>query len=136
MCAFHCACIYRLQRTSGVPFHAIRGKYSSDDIVYADPYSDTEDYSAIAPVITVDQEQWQRFLADLKEIPCKQYFNDPVQGFSGNVIRITYTDGSYEVIGPLAGLHVDPKGKWTYKDYYFEKDVFAVFVETVRSQNG
>ena len=102
------------------------------DVVYADPYSYTEDYSALEPVFTVGQEQWQSFLADFKEIPCKHAPIDPLQGHSGEVIRITYADGGYEVIGPYAGLHVDPKGNWTYKDYYFDEDVFDAFIETIQ----
>lgn len=118
------------------PFMQSEGSIVGIDIVYADPYSYTVDYSAIEPVFAVDQEQWQSFLADFKEIPCKYAPIDPLQGHSGEVIRITYADGGYEVIGPYAGLHVDPKGNWTYKDYYFEKDVFIEFIETIQRDKG
>lgn len=133
LCSFLIVLIFAGCSTQVVyPFMQSEENIVAIDIIYADPYSYTEDYGALMPVFSVSPEHWQRFIADFEEIPCKHAPMDPLQGHSGEVIRITYADGGYEVIGPYAGLHVDSKDNWIYKDYYFEKDIFAEFVETIQ----
>ena len=111
------------------PFTQAEEDIAAIELIYVERYEQPSDYSVLDAVATVEQSQWQESLSRFRQIRCESYFNDPPQGDTGMLIRITYADGGYEVIGNRCGLYVNPKGQRTYKYYHFEEKAFAALVE-------
>lgn len=104
------------------------------EIVYIDPFSAITEYDQLESIATISSEQWESFIHDFHAIPCSAYFLDPYQAIEGNVIRITYKDGGYEVISEYSGLQITSNGEWKYPPYYFDSQAFNSFVEaTIRN---
>ena len=76
----------------------------------------------------IPSEQHEAFLQELYDVPCYRYRNDPFQGFGPNTIRITYLDGSYELIGWRTVYYETPAGDWKYPPYYFDGEGFAEYI--------
>ena len=96
--------------------------------VYADPYHDV-DYSKLEIDCVIVNDLWPVFLEDFGEIPCKRYRFDPPNDVSGDVIRISYEDGSCEVFSASSSLQIDAKGRQHYTMKYFDTDAFEQLVQ-------
>lgn len=75
------------------------------------------------------------FLKKLYDVPCYRYRNDPIQGFDQNTIRVTYRDGSYELIGWCTVYYETPAGDWKYPPYYFDKEAFVEFISNQKEDS-
>lgn len=53
------------------------------------------EYTVLA---TLPEEQIAAFMADFSEVPCKRYLNDPSCFPQGQVVRITYADGCFDLL--------------------------------------
>lgn len=85
-------------------------------------------YDAIKPVCTLDEEQWSAFFEDLFSMECSRYLNDPAESVTGEVVQITYNDGSFELIGKDSIFCSSSDREWDYLPYYFDDDVFYRFI--------
>lgn len=112
--------------------------YSSDQIsnieivnIPASSFMRGGDLQDITSVKTVFAEDWEALLSDFHEVRCYKYFNDPPTILEGLGIRITYTDGSYDIVGSHTGCYIlgeDIKYRW----YGFDQEAFLNFIEEYR----
>lgn len=86
-------------------------------------------YDAIESVCVIEQEYWDDFLADFHAIPSKRYLNDPAESVTGNAIRITYRDGSFELIGQKAVFSSKPNKDWEYLSFHFDNESFHSLIK-------
>ena len=76
----------------------------------------------------VPEEQHTVFLENLYNVSCYRYHGDPFEGFDQNTIRITYLDGSIELIGARTVYYETVAGEWKYPPFYFDNEAFKSFV--------
>ncbi len=110
--------------------------YNWSGIPYGGPKYDPEDPNSYEIQWTIDPEQHDEFLKELYKVPCYRYTNDPWESFAKNTIRVTYSDGSYELIGEVTVYYETPEGDWKYPRYYFNKEGFDKFISTTVEQVG
>ena len=77
---------------------------------------------------TIDPVQYDTFLQKLYDVPCYRYFNDPLEGVGKNTIRVSFSDGSYQLIGEDTVYYETSIGDWEYPRYYFDKEAFDAFL--------
>lgn len=95
-------------------------------------YKVSVDLEDIVSVKTIPTDQWEQFLSDFHEVPYSKYYFEPSTYLAGTGIRITYQDGSYEIIedntvGYVVGEDI------TYPPYYFDEDAFNSFIKKYTS---
>ena len=72
----------------------------------------------------------EEFLDALNQLPRYSTFGDPIEGFNGNTVRITYQDGSFEMIGKRCSYYETPDGDWDYEHDHFNHESFEEFLST------
>ena len=77
---------------------------------------------------TIDPARYDAFLKELYQVPCYRYVNDPSQAFGKNTIRVSFSDGSYELIGSATVYYETATGDWEYPFCYFDKEAFERFI--------
>lgn len=68
------------------------------------------------------------FLEELYDVPCYSYYGSPYDGFAENTIRISYLDGSFELVSEKTVYYEAVDGDWTYPSYDFEEEAFNSFL--------
>ena len=129
-------CLSGCNTSSEYTFMKPASEIVSMDIICTDPYRDYSAYNDIEPAYKIASEQWSSFISDFTKITCKRYYADPCLSLSGMVIRITYMDGSYEVISPYTGLHVTSDGDWRYIMCYFDDAAFNSLISAYTEDKG
>ena len=82
----------------------------------------------IISIKTISVDNWEAFLADFHDVRCYKYFNDPPTFLEGLGMRITYLDGSFEIVDKRTGCHIvgeDIKYQW----YGFDREAFLDFIK-------
>lgn len=72
----------------------------------------------------------EEILNALHQLPRYRPLGDPLLGFHGHTIRITYQDGSFEMIGEACSYYETPDGEWHYKHDRFNHETFEDFLST------
>jgi len=100
------------------------------EIIAVDPYRfyNHEDSRTFKILQTINPVQHGSFLKELYDVPCYRYRNDPLQGFDQHTVRVTYLDGSYELIGSRTVYYKTPDGAWKYPPYYFDEEAFVALI--------
>ena len=88
-------------------------------------HTDTDTFEIIS---TVSEKQHDIFLEDLYNVSCYRYRGDRIEGFDQNTIRITYLDGSIELIGARSVYYETVEGEWEYPPYHFDGEAFDDFI--------
>ena len=78
--------------------------------------------------VVLEKDEYISLLAQLSKMECRVPFGDPMWTFGPLVLRIDYTDGSFEVIGYTNSRYVMPDG--TMKEQYkrFSKEDFIALL--------
>lgn len=77
----------------------------------------------------IEEGNKELFLNELNEIPCFSGYNDPIEEIEGTVIYITYSDSSFELIGPYGGYYYNTKTeRGSYKHICFDYEEFNDFI--------
>lgn len=102
------------------------------EIIYVSPYQTcvNEALLQMEAIIAVDKAEWENFFCKFSEISCNAYFHDPSWSVCGDVIRITYEDGSADLISAYGGLYYSD-GEWQYQYLYFDTEAFDVLISSV-----
>lgn len=79
-------------------------------------------------VCEIPKKNYDLFFKDLWDIPCKSYYGSPYNGFAEDTIRITYSDGAFELVGEKSVYYETLDGKWTYPSYDFESEAYYNFL--------
>ncbi len=89
-----------------------------------------EDLDTVIPIAEVPRESHDDLLRQLKTVPYYAYGHDPIQWVVGGGLRITYSDGSYELISHIGGITYDPKHDpaVVHHNTYFDEEVFLSFL--------
>jgi len=106
---------------------------TSIDILYIDGYSNYRTYDHLEAVYTIPPERWGTFADSLNKITCKKQSYEPSYSLQGNVIRIIYKDGSYEVISQHTGAQFFVNDYQKYPHIRFDKEEFNEFINSVIS---
>ena len=103
----------------------------SIDIIYVSPYKiySNESYAQFEAIATIDRTAWDDFIQAFREIPSKKQFHDPTWGISGNVIRITYEDDSFDVICAYGSLYYSVDD-WENQYYLLDETLYDSFVQS------
>ena len=94
---------------------------------------DPDDTDTFEICYTISKEQHSTFLEDLYDVPCYKYRNDPIQGFGQNTIRVTYSDGAFEMIGARSVYYETADGEWKYPTYYFDAEAFEDLIAAYKT---
>lgn len=79
-----------------------------------------------SPCAELDTENYASFLEAFSEVPCHKWVNDPCPEVSGNVILITYKNGSWEWISSDGTFyHNVSSSKSSMTWFYFDEEAFA-----------
>ena len=105
--------------------------YVADDNILVKGFLDS-----IQSVCTVNVGQWHAFFDDFYSITCSQYLNDPAESVTGEVIRVTYKDGAFDLIGRYSIFYCTSEKSWDYLPYYFDYDAFNAFINVWKNQQG
>lgn len=90
-------------------------------------YGDTNKY---IPIQEVSKEMYSEFISDFKSLDCFGYRTDPGCIFPGiQGIRISYSNGDYEVISEDAQSSLKGDRYRDYGYYYFDHDEFVDFLD-------
>ena len=90
-------------------------------------YGDTNRY---IPIQEVSKEMYSEFISDFKSLDCYEYRTDPGCIFPGiQGIRISYSNGDYEVISEDAQSSLRGDRYRDYGYYYFDHDEFVDFLD-------
>ena len=103
---------------------------SAIDIVYVEPFFNDQ----VRVIRAIDSEHWEELLSDFSSIPCKSQSMDPYHSTSGTVMRITYTDGCYEIISAFTGKQINTKGECHYPFLRFDIDAYRDFINKWKSE--
>ena len=98
-------------------------------------YNPGDDYE-FDLVCEISKENHSAFLKELHKLPCSSYYGSPYDGIMENTIRITYIDGSFELVGERAVYYETVTGEWMYPSYDFEKEPFESFLSFWKQWNG
>lgn len=90
-------------------------------------------YDSIEPICALEAEQIDAFFDKFNTMACSRYLNDPAESVTGEVIRVTYRDGAFELIGHQAGFYCAKDKNWNYRPYYFDDEVFYQFISMLKS---
>ena len=74
------------------------------------------------------------FLKELYDLPCSHYYGSPYDGIMEDAIRITYKDGSFELVTERSVYYETANGAWAYPSYDFEQEPFEGFVTSWKLQ--
>ena len=85
-------------------------------------------YESIKPVCTIAEEDWEAFFTDFYAMDCSGYLNDPNLNYEGELIRITYSDGGFEVIGTHAGFYCTKDRDQRYIYLRFDEDLYQSLI--------
>ena len=96
LCAFLCGCRTQFQFTSD-PDTAVE-----ISLLVLEKEELTLEEGEYAVLATLPETQIAAFMADFREVTCYRYFNDPVCFPQGQVIRITYADGCFDLLNHAA----------------------------------
>lgn len=121
---FLCSCNENLN----YPFMQPSKDITGIDIIYVDGYRDYKSYDHLEAIHSIAPEQWSIFIDSLNKITCKKQSYEPYYSLSGNVIRITYADDSYEVISRYTGAQFSADGDLRYPVIYFDSEEFDEFI--------
>lgn len=92
-------------------------------------YTPGSDYD-FEVVSEISVKDYPSFLDALYDIPCYSYYGSPYNGFMDDTIRITYADGSFELVGEKSVYYETADDKWTYPSYDFEQEAFKCFLSS------
>ena len=103
---------------------------SNVEIVHVPSHTIVDDgaYEKIVVTATIPDDQIPSFLDDFSRVPSKKDFGHPAYYVEGNVVRITYSDGAFELIGKYAGFYATSSGETDYIDYHFTVSRFEQFI--------
>lgn len=75
-------------------------------------------------------EDVERFLKEFSKIPCDKIYGQPSSIFGGTiVIKLTYTNGAYELISNDAQHLFYVDRPWQYGSYVFDKEPFEALIK-------
>lgn len=83
-------------------------------------------------VCEIPAKNFDLFFKGLRDVPCNSYYGSPYNGFMEDTIRITYSDGSFELIGEKSVYYETKEGEWTYPSYDMELDAYTSFLSSWR----
>ena len=103
------------------------------EVLYVSPYEICSNEQLLEKDnnASVDEGNWEKLITELENIPCKAYAHDPSWGITGDILRITYKDGSVELVGERGGLYYSAD-EWEYRYLYFEEAEFHALISVAR----
>lgn len=112
------------------PAHHYELQKSFEDIAKVDIFDNAVHSNNIADLVwikTIEKSEYTELLGQIIQLDCYIPFNDPPDYFGDYVLRITYLDGSYELIGSTNSIYFPHNGKTKFYYYRFP-DNFNVLV--------
>jgi len=92
-------------------------------------YTPGSDYD-FEVVCEITEENYSAFLEGLRNVPCCSYYGSPYNGFMEDTIRITFSDGAFELVGEKSVYYETSEGEWTYPSYDLEQEAYKNFLSS------
>ena len=131
---FLSAVVLLLIITACVPVCSYAPSRSREDIqkmelVYIAANGSRYEDNANAKVLqTISSGQWDQVLSEFKDIPCSEEYLDPALSTFGHVIRITYVDGTIELLSDSA-IAVYDQGNWDLTSHVLPPEAYSALVK-------
>jgi hypothetical protein len=71
----------------------------------------------------LNKDEENNIISDILKLKCYEYFNDPCCTISGDVVKITYSNGNYELIS-ASSCEYFTNGKGCFRMIYFDTPAF------------
>lgn len=125
-----------LRGGNGYAFQQDRSNVAGVDIVYVKDLSHltTGYYEGAAETVSViDEASWDSLFKRFDELRVKTASHPPREELSGQLIRVTYEDGAFEIIGPYMYYYRDAKGQQSYDCHAIDREEFEDLVNSFKN---
>ena len=121
---------YRYPPRSTYEFSQPEDQIKTIDVVYIYPFSNapSDEVEVVNTVTEIVNSDPQKFLEGLREVPCYLNYRVRWPDIEKDVIRITYQDGSYELIGATGVYYINVDGVAKCCWYCFDEMEFQKFM--------
>lgn len=123
LCGCNAGCNYALRQSTA--------NIESVEVIFISPYkaaSIEEQIDQASIVANINEAQWDGLFRDIKEMSCSVHVFDPIQSLTGNVVRIIYADGTFELIGAYTCAYYDGSA-WQYQSHVVDESLFYTLLE-------
>ena len=123
-------------RDDSYTFQQQRSNVVGVDIVYVEDLSHlTRGYyeGAAQPVFTVDESAWDAFFNGVAQLEVKSAADPPREGLSGELLRVTYEDGAFEIIGPYMYYYRNAQSHWSYDYHVIDQEALQNLINSLKN---
>ncbi len=89
------------------------------------PTFEESDYRVIQ---TLEADEFQVLLDEVLDVPGNRTGMDPPTGIGNYIIKITYKDGTIELLGDFNNGYISPDGKLRQDCYVFDREAFLALI--------